>query len=157
MKLKHRQLAVSQPLLRRLSNQEPVVEAVEAKTFHQKEVTMLLARRPEVVAEDALMVVLKVPQRLSISKRGPMKKAKMVAEWAVVVVEVDVPRLPVKLRTKLRAMKRQRIEERLVPAVVAEARIVEAIEVAGKTIRKARTKTLGSISTTISKDHNMKR
>ena len=157
MKLKHRQLAESQPLLRRLSNQEPVVEAVEAKTFHQKVVTMLLARRPEDVAEDALMVVLKVPQRQSISKRGPMKKAKMVAEWAVVVVEVDVPRLPVKPRTKLRAMKRLKIEERLVPAVVAEARIVEATEVAGKTIRKVRTKTLGSISTTISKDHNMKR
>ena len=41
--------------------------------------------------------------------------------------------------------------------MAAEVKIVEAIEVAGKTIRKVRTKTLGSISTTISKDHNMKR
>ena len=39
----------------------------------------------------------------------------------------------------------------------AVARIVEAIEVAGKTTRKVKTKTLGSISITISKDLNMKR
>ena len=155
--MKHRQLAESQLLLRRLSNQEPVVEAEEAETFHQEVVTMQLARRPEDVAEVALMVVLKAPQRPRIKTRGPMKRAKMVAEWAVVVVEVVVLRLPAKLRTKLRAMKRQKIEERSVPAVEAVARIVEAIEVAGKTTRKVKTKTLGSISTTISKDLNMKR
>ena len=112
MKLKHRQLAESQLLLRRLSNLEPVVEAEEAETFHQEVVTMQLARRPEDVAEVALMVVLKAPQRPRLKARGQMKKAKMVAEWAVVVVEVVVLRLPAKLRTKLRAMKRQKIEER---------------------------------------------
>ena len=115
MKLKQQQLEAIRPPLRKLSSQGAVVEAEEAKmqelTLLQEEV-MVAPRQQAVVAGIALMVVLKAQQRPKIKTRGPMKKAKMVAEWAVVVVEVDVPRLPVKLRTKLRAMKRLRIEER---------------------------------------------
>ena len=41
--------------------------------------------------------------------------------------------------------------------VAAAVKIVEVIEVAGKTTRKVKTKTPGSTSTTISKEFNMKR
>ena len=101
--------------LRRLSNQEPVVEAEEAETHHREVVTMLLlAPRPvDVVPGTDLMVVRKVPQQPKIKIKGPMKKAKMEVEWAVDLVEVVVPRLLAKLRMRLRATsKRLRIEER---------------------------------------------
>ena len=115
MKLKHQQLAESQPLLRRLSNQEPVVEAEEAETHRQEVVTMLLlAPRPVDVAPGIdPMVVRKVLQLPKIKIKGSMKKAKMVVEWAVALVEVVVLRLLAKLRMRLRATsKRLRKEER---------------------------------------------
>ena len=101
--------------LRRLSNQEPVVEAEEAETHHREVVTMLLlAPRPVDVAPGIdPMVVRKVLQLPKIKIKGPMKKAKMVVEWDVALVEVVVLRLLAKLRMRLRATsKRLRIEER---------------------------------------------
>ena len=101
--------------LRRLSSQEPVVEAEEAETHHREVVTMvLLAPRPVAVAPGIdLMVVRKVPQLPKIKIKGPMKKAKMVVEWAVALVEVVVLKLLAKLRMRLRATsKRLRTEER---------------------------------------------
>ena len=101
--------------LRRLSNQEPVVEAEEAETHHREVVTMLLlAPRPvDVVPGIDPMVVRKVPQQPKIKIKEPMKKAKMVVEWAVALVEVVVLRLLAKLRTKPKATsKKLRIEER---------------------------------------------
>ena len=101
--------------LRRLSNQEPVVEAEEAETRHREVVKMLLlAPRPVDVAPGIdPMVVRKVPPQPKIKIKGPMKKAKMVVEWAVALVEVVVLRLPVKLRMRPKVTsKRLRTEER---------------------------------------------
>ena len=164
MKLKQQQLEEMRPPLRKLSSLGTVVEAVEEPKMHPThhlEVVMmvLVARRQQAVEAGIVLMVVLRAQQPKIKAREPTKKVKMEAVWAVVLVEVVVPKLPAKPQTRPRATsRRQRTEIGEGPAAEEAIRIVVIEEVvARKTTRKGKTKTLGSTSTTIWRDLITKR